>query len=171
MSNRWEYLTQDPWLVRHAIAAHWLHGCRTIVEIGPYKVTTADWMPYGSAVVHSVDPSGELSGRHGEYFHGYALTVQTFACASPHQFDGLVCMGIDLDKQDAIDAVVRMAVPCRRVVLECALHYPRGMDQMRRIVDAIGRESAWQADLDIMPGQIAAPEGYAPYNVRRFIVL
>jgi hypothetical protein len=154
--NRWEYLNTSPYRVRHVMAAHFMVGLSSVVEVGAFRV------PCPIPGVVAVDPLGVTPGA----FHG---SVAQWVDQHDWRPEGVVALGLDLESGDAdreFAALAELVDGARVSVLECAVEHANGRVQMGRLV--AGREVV--ADIGLSLPQVDV-EGFRVYGQRRMVVI
>ena len=174
------YLLSEGACARYVLAAHYVRNQRQVVEIGGFKTPITAFLTRVPERVLVVDPL--LREYRGEELNGHPCRVEHIATTfQRHTFHlapgayGLVLLGASM-KHFSPDSALRQ-VECEKLVglvsnaavavLEFALEWELGKDNIAGILDSARFEVIMQADLDLSksPGMDTA------HYRRRFIVL
>ncbi|MDP9171003.1 MAG: hypothetical protein M3N54_10335 [Acidobacteriota bacterium] len=114
----WNYLASEVFRVRSVIAAHYLRGCRHVIEIGGYKTPIDQFLTHDCESVTVVDPLVEpfASGSVKRVAADYRAFDFSFAPAGEY---GLVMLGFDLPLSDNL---FRLVDGSRTTIIEFPEH-------------------------------------------------
>jgi hypothetical protein len=137
------HLTGPAAAVRQVVAAHFVSGCRHIVEIGGHLRPMTHFLTHAPESVVVVDPkvepyeAGELNGRPCKVRH-IPRKFQDVPVEAPNGQYGLVLLGYSLkplgDRQPLGEALFRLIDNARTVVLEYAPALERAASQVPPIL-------------------------------------
>ena len=153
--NRWEYLVTPAYLVRHAIAAHFVKECPVVIDVGSYRVPLPVLQP-----LFSIDPLATIDGAHhcsvGEFWEHHN-ELRGF---------GLVILGLDIVGRGEVAVLADMMDVASVTVLEWSASHRLGVQQASQLLR--GREPVATMALQL-PSVSAA--GYPVQHDRRLAVL
>ncbi|MET0606641.1 MAG: hypothetical protein ABWZ80_09310 [Beijerinckiaceae bacterium] len=175
-NGRLPHLSGPAAAVRQVLAAHFLQGCRHILEIGGAGLPITGFVRHAPETVTVIDPKieafedQELDGRLCRVRH----IPRKFQAA---QFDsnlpslGVALLGLSLKPlggrgavNDELIGVLRRATVA---VIDYSLNLPRAVGQAPVLIEATGLRRVVSIDLDMRDGALEA----AGHGRRRFLVL
>jgi len=152
--NRWEYLLTPAYRLRHAIAAHLVADCQTVVDVGAYRLP----LPV-SQVLYSIDPLATIPDAHH-------CTVSEFWA---HHGDlagfGLVMLGLDMTGGASEMHALRAMMDAASVtVLEWATSYGPSAGQAAWLM----AERTLDVDMTLRLPEVCC-DGYPARRERRLV--
>ena len=174
------YLLSEGARARYVIAAHYLRGCRAVLEIGGFKTPIAGFLTHTPERVLMVDPI--VSEYHAEELNGKPCRVdhvrgrfQEYEIDLPAGEYGMVCLGLSL-KHFGEDAARRsrewgkwlsLVGNSRVAIIEYALDWALGSELGEQTLAETKADVVMQADLDLS----RSPGMDTVHARRRLIVL
>jgi hypothetical protein len=179
----WGYLDNDALRTRYVLAAHFVHECAHIIEIGGYRgnvITAFLGGPHESVTVFSLDEEFEplerleLNGAACRVRHirDYFQSHQKLWSASDTL--GLVVLGLEIHGE--LEPLLSLMRRSRVVVLEVAQDHPPGVASLEEILAAVPARTLCRVDLDLSANEPLLQEALAlnmnrPFWRRRMHVI
>ena len=161
---------------RQALAAHFLHGCPHIIEIGGYKTPITPFLTHTPETVTSVDPKIEPLSI--DELHGEPCRVRHLACkfqevdfdVEPYDY-GLVILGYSLkpfgDEAPDGDRLAGLIDQAGLTVIDYMIDLERPEAQLPGLLNRGTLHQRHRIDMQMHDEVI----GGTPFANRRFLVL
>ncbi|MFN0105503.1 MAG: hypothetical protein ACKV2U_25875 [Bryobacteraceae bacterium] len=163
----WKYLYSEVFQVRYAIAAHYLRGCRNVIEIGGYKTPIDGFLTHRYDSVLVVDPLVEPF--QGKKVRRVACDYRTFDF-SPYSGAnyGLALLGLDLPLSAAL---FDLAAGAKTVVVEFSEDgcWKAGREGFQTLVGETGLRLRQRIQLDLSGNDFGDLTDSWPPRTNRFI--
>jgi hypothetical protein len=159
--DRWEYLINEPYTLRHHMAAYAMKNMPYVVDVGTYKVKCQV-----DGKLFCIDPLKTID----DSYHG---TVKEWMIENYEQINnynyGVIILGLQVDGDDGeFEAAINLIKNSKVTVLDVPTEHKPSVQQYNDIIAKCNKKI--QVEANFIYPQLNTP-GFSPFVNRNFYIL